>query len=315
MVVKLAPMIDQESPLRLGYIAGYGRSGSTLLDILLGQHPMLLGVGELANLSKRVWVNNEYCSCGARVRDCAFWGEVVHRFTGRLGAEALGTYARLQRRYESLAVFGRFGRLGRETAFADYRAHTEALLAILTEVSGKPVVIDSTKLPGRALSLAAMPGIDMRLIHLVRDGRGVAWSMHKAYAKDERSGIERPLSRRSVPRTAIRWAMVNLAAERVARRLGRARAAFIRYEDLVTAPAAELRKVGRLLAVDLEPIIDRLAAGAPFEAGHTVAGSRMRMAGTVRLRFDEEWMRRMPAAQQRTFQALGGWLQRRYGYS
>ena len=32
------------------YIAGYGRSGSTVLDMLLGTHPRIIGGGELTHL-------------------------------------------------------------------------------------------------------------------------------------------------------------------------------------------------------------------------------------------------------------------------
>ena len=58
------------------------------------------------------------------------------------------------------------------------------------------------------------------MIHLVRDGRGVAWSLRKPYAKDERAGFERALAPRPVLRTALRWATMDLAAEQVCRRLG-----------------------------------------------------------------------------------------------
>ncbi|MGH8542176.1 MAG: sulfotransferase [Gammaproteobacteria bacterium] len=310
-------MTGSSTPLRVGYIAGYGRSGSTVLDIVLGQHPQLLAVGELANLSKRVWVNNEYCSCGARVRDCPFWSEVCRRFTQRFGEDALRAYAKLQARFEGLSVLtsSSVRSLRNPGGFVDYCAYTESLFAILVKASGKPVVIDSSKLPGRALTLAFIPGLDLQLIHLLRDGRGVAWSLTKAYVKDEQSGIERPLASRSVPRTAIRWATVNLATEAVVRRLDANRAMRMRYEDFVTAPAVELARVGTLLDADLRSVCTRLQTGKLFEPGHIVAGSRVRMAGTLKLKFDQDWMRLMPAPQRRVFQILCGWLQRRYGYS
>ncbi len=53
-------------------LLGYGRSGSTLLDAVLGQHPDLVGVGELVQLHREGWHLNNYFACGARARDCPF---------------------------------------------------------------------------------------------------------------------------------------------------------------------------------------------------------------------------------------------------
>ena len=244
----------QPAPIRVGYITGYGRSGSTVLDIVLGGHPELLDVGELFNLTARAWPNNEYCSCHARVRDCPFWSAAVHRFTSRLGSEALARYAGLQARYEGLGALGRdaIGRLKASRGFSDYGECTHALLKSLVEVSRKPLIIDSSKLPGRAICLLCIDGLDVRFIHLVRDGRGVAWSLARPLVRDERGGVERPLAGRAVPRTALRWAMVNLGAERVARRAGSQRAIRLRYEDFCCAPERELRRIGALLGVNLD---------------------------------------------------------------
>lgn len=43
------------------YIAGYGRSGSTVLDMLLGMHPAILGMGELTHVFE-YWLGDETCS-------------------------------------------------------------------------------------------------------------------------------------------------------------------------------------------------------------------------------------------------------------
>ena len=38
-------------PIRVLYFAGYGRSGTTVLDIALGQHPAVIGSGEISELT------------------------------------------------------------------------------------------------------------------------------------------------------------------------------------------------------------------------------------------------------------------------
>jgi hypothetical protein len=69
--------------IRVVYITGFGRSGSTVLNITLGQHADVIATGELGNLSRRVWHSDEYCSCGARVRSCPFWSAVVGAMDGK----------------------------------------------------------------------------------------------------------------------------------------------------------------------------------------------------------------------------------------
>ncbi len=70
-------------------LLGYGRSGSTLLDVLLGQHPNVAGVGELVQLHREGWQLNNYCACGARAGDCSFWAEVRRLWTARSGMESV----------------------------------------------------------------------------------------------------------------------------------------------------------------------------------------------------------------------------------
>ena len=59
-------------PVRVVYIAGYGRSGTTILDIALGQHSVVMGAGEITALTRHVWQENEYCACGARFVTASF---------------------------------------------------------------------------------------------------------------------------------------------------------------------------------------------------------------------------------------------------
>jgi hypothetical protein len=300
-----------DEQLRVGYVAGYGRSGSTVIDIVLGAHQQVFGAGELTNLTRRVWPNNEYCSCGARVRDCIFWSRVVESFSGTFGSKAIDDYARLQRRYESLdKVF----LLSPSAEFKCYCGYTHALFEIIARSSGKRTIVDSSKLPGRALSLMRMRDLDLRVVHLVRDGRGVAWSMRKAYLPDPSGGVERALKSRPVSRTALRWMMVNAGAEAVLHRAGGSRGVRVRYEDFVSAPREQLARLGELLGVDVSSLADKLEAGESFSPGHLVAGSRIRMEGPIRLRLDAEWKRDMPSRDQKLFQLLCGWVQRRYGY-
>jgi len=61
------------------YIAGLGHSGSTVLDMALGAHPEIVGLGEIyAVLNHKDHLNlfeKSTCSCGKKGNDCDFWKE------------------------------------------------------------------------------------------------------------------------------------------------------------------------------------------------------------------------------------------------
>ena len=58
------------------YIAGYGRSGSTILDMLLGMHPTIFGAGEVTSIFDQ-WLQNGICSCKRSCKECVFWAAII----------------------------------------------------------------------------------------------------------------------------------------------------------------------------------------------------------------------------------------------
>jgi hypothetical protein len=296
-------------PLRVVYVAGYGHSGSTLLNILLGQVPRVMGAGELFRLAGAAWPKGEFCSCGRTLPTCPVWSEVVHLWSQGVGGDAISSYRRLQQACEGWPA----PVAGREV-WADYARHTTGLFMAIREVTGRSIVIDSSKLPGRARALARVPGIDLRLVHLVRDGRGVAWSMRRRLARDPQAGVQAAKRARSVLRTGLLWMSTNLAVERTARGLGERRAMRLAYEELVADPALALDRLGGTLGTDLSPLAAQLVVGEPLAAGHVMAGNRLRMDGALRLRADLDWQAQLPVGQRRLFEQLCRPVLRRYGY-
>jgi len=291
------------TPVKVLYVVGSGHSGSTLLDIALGHHPEIASHGELANLPRGGWIANHYCSCGRRANDCPFWREVRRRWLKRAGVDGAESYAELQNTFERYRRWPRLllERLRPSSQFRAYAEHTRALLETMREVSGKPIIVDSSKEPARAFALAMVPGVDLRLVHLVRDGRGVAMSLNR--------------KNHPVWRTAVIWTMTNLASEWTLRRLGPGKSVRIRYESFVTNPKAALSEIGKMIRVDLTKVAHTLTVGNGVEVGHIIAGNRLRKSKSVRLRPDAgDWRSTFSTGKQRLFWALAGWLVRRYGY-
>lgn len=295
------------------YIIGAGRSGSTVLDTVLGNHPRLESVGELINVARSGWLNNEYCACGQRANDCPYWNAVRQEWATRIGRDDPSAYRNLQLSFERLRNWPTLWRRN-DSAFQQYADQTLALYQSIRAVSGKTMIVDSSKQGSRAYALSKIAGLELRLLHLVRDGRGVAWSLQKSYQKDERAGVQRHIPPRPIWRTALFWLLSNIQAGWLRRRLPPAQSHRVRYEDFVTQPAQVLTDLGGWLGLDFEPVLTALNQGTALPVGHTIAGNRVRMAGQIRLKPDTEWQECMPARDRRIFELLAGWQLRQYGY-
>ena len=310
-------MKPEKNPVKVLYVAGSSRSGSTFLDIILGDHPDIQGVGELVYLPRDGWIGNERCSCGEHAKDCPFWSAVRRVWAERVGVDDVEGYLALQesfRRYRHLPQLLREYRRP-SPRFRAYADQTQKLFEAIREVGGKPVIVDSSKRPLRGFALSMMPGIDLRFLHLTRDGRGVAASLNKSWLKDEKAGVTRDIEARSVWSTAAVWLLVNLTSSWVMRQLDPERATQVRYESLTMDPKDVLSKVGRLLDLNLTQVADRVASGDAIEVGHVIAGNRLRMSKSVQLRPDAgQWKNKLSPREQHLAWTLMGWLLRRYGY-
>lgn len=298
---------ETSAPIKVIYIAGYGRSGTTLLDIALGEHDAVMGGGEISTLARHVWVNDEYCACGAAVQACPLWRDIVGDWREGESSALIDEYHRAQERTETIVGMGRVMERHRS---AKHAARTTKLFRSIVARSGRGIVVDSSKLPGRGFALAAMPGIDLHVVHVVRDARGVAWSLKKGFKRQVDQGLQRELRPKPLAYTALRWSIVNLATEVLCRRLGPTRSLRVRYEDFVANPAGTLAHI--LALVGERP--SREAGGGPMIPQHQVAGSRHRMQPAIAIARDERWKATMPRRQIRWVTLLTAPLLRRYGY-
>ena len=297
------------------YIGGFGRSGSTLLERLLGQLPGVTTLGEVVHLWSRGVRDDDLCGCGEHFSSCPFWTQVGRRTGGWSPVEAdrmVGLRQRVDRlRHVPRLALGSGGPLGRD--LRDYLDRWERLYAAAAEASGARVLVDSSKHGSTALALSHSRRIDLRLAQIVRDPRGVAHSWAKEVVRPE-SGDGRLMPRYSPARSSALWLAHNATVAAVGRRT-RAHAR-VRYEDLVARPAEEVALLWERLdlpgtaQLDVGP--DRTVDLRP---SHSVAGNPMRFTtGRVVLEPDQAWRRDLPAGARRTATAVGLPLMAPLGY-
>ena len=309
-------MLTETLPIRVIYIMGTGRSGSTVLDTVLGNHSQIESVGELTNLPKSAWINGEYCACGERGNECPFWEKVKLNWMQRCGVKDISGYVTLQSKFERFRSWPRLfrERINLSAEFQVYSVQTQALFEAIQAVSGKSIIVDSSKSPVRAFALSQMSGIDLVLIHLVRDGRGVAYSLSREIKKDLAKGVQNYLAPKPIWRTALFWIITNLQSEWMRRQVGVGHYVLVRYEDFVQKPREILLRIGVLARVNLSSLADTLDAGEAMVVRHTIAGNRVRMKSKIRIRLDETWKTKFTLKQSKLFWNIAGWLMQRYSY-
>lgn len=307
------------APVTVLYVAGMPRSGSTLLDLMLGQFVGHCGVGELFYLWRFGMERGDPCICGERAEQCPFWAKVGEQAFGSWSAPEVAELRGLQRRVDMgprlpLMVASRL----LPTFHRDltrYRHLLSRLYRAVADVAGADVVVDSSRRPSLAYALAGAPGIAVRLVHVLRDPRGVAYSLSQP--GPPRAGRAGRGQRRSAQFTARQWITINTMVAALAR-LGTPRVT-LRYEDLVREPRTELRRVAELTA-DVtgrtEPL--EFVQGqelTPVVAAHAAKrGQAHAHDGPIALALDEKWRQEYSPARQRVVAAITWPLRRAYGY-
>jgi len=307
------------STVRVLFVGGMPRSGSTLFDLMVGQLPGHCDVGELFYMWQAGLLRNQLCACGKPFDACPFWAKVGESAFGGWGSVNAEDVLALQARVDTtarmpLAFLGRRARRYAED-LRRYLDLTTAIYRAVLEVSGAGVVVDSTKRPSTAHLLARDPRIDLRIAHVVRDPRGVVNSWSREVELPAGAGARSHLKRRRLSQITRRWVTVNLMVDR----LGASGVPLqrVRYEDLVTDPARAMRDVVALWSRELhaEDLSFLTPDGVRTGQSHAVAGGRIRMrTGPVPLRLDEAWRRELPIWKRAVILAATGPLMRRYGY-
>jgi hypothetical protein len=294
-----------------------------LLDLLLGSHRDAISLGEITQMPKNLALNTR-CSCGALVRDCDLWSDVVERLTQQ------ARFARIRERpydlylglFEAGTVIDKrqqtpahklYRRIAYAAAYARWRsgllpaAVTAPLVAgarnkhelyrAVAAAAAKPVVVDSSKHYLEAVTLYRMAPERTKVVLLVRDGRAVFYS-----------GLKRRMARRKALNAWLntyRRALPVLESQVAPADLLR-----VTYEDLADHPARELHRICGFIGVDY----DTQMLDFRSRVHHVLSGNDMRLADSAAIRVDAAWRERLGRDDLDYFERRAGALNRSLGY-
>lgn len=291
-------------------------SGSTLFSILANSHPQIVTVGEMSGLVKSEDPDGYFCSCGKPIKLCPFWKSVAQQMAGRGFAFDPASFdtriwigtGNLTRRVLNSSFGSTVLEDLRDLIAQSIPVHrgrlrylidrNKALARAIVAVSGKSVFFDASKTASTVRHLSRECDLDFRIVHLVRDVRGIVWSRRRH--KGEVSW-----------RTSVkRWMRTNSNIERQLSRLTADRWLRIRYEDLCASPSETMNNFFAFCGLQVHDVTARLSSEE-----HHIIGNRMRLADASEIRTDDSWRRALTMEERKGIVEMAGSMHRRYGYA
>lgn len=308
-----APAERQPSRPEVLYILSASYSGSTLLTILLARHPEIATIGELKAQAMGD-VGRYVCSCGAAIRQCPFWETVGERMKARgrefdladfgthFGAPGRWLSDRLLRAsyrgsaFESARSIGLRAVPSARKRLASVLRQNRALIEVVNEIQAGRVFLDGSKDAIRLHHMFEAGIWPIKVVHLVRDGRGAA----NSYAKHHQTGMGA---------AAPEWVGEQAEEQRLLASLPPEAWTRVNYEDLCRDPDRTLKEIFRFAACD--PDVPGILESA---CEHHIVGNRMRLKPLEKITYDEKWRGELTEEDLVVFNRIAGDMNRQYGY-
>ena len=259
----LAERPPSSTPLKVLYVMGAGRSGSTILGVALGNCDGVFFAGELDKWLARRGVPRRKDAARAR-----FWEAVLARMDG---AEDLFGHDAQRCLERSSALFRIRDWPTRRWLRERYRPVSRDLYEAIADVAGTRSIVDTSHYPLRARELQGVDGIELHLVLLVRDPRSVVASFARRDVDERGFG--------TLTTNAYLW-LTYLLSLVVFLRHRRDRRLFVRYEQLVEDPHAVLEQILALIDCSATvPDLTALRTGVPFHGNRLLGTSEIAMSG------------------------------------
>ena len=261
--------------MKIIYLMGAGRSGTTMLATLLGNAPGIQTLGEMHQFLD-YYLEDKPLSNGELLSESEFWAPVVAQMEARFTREELVRWNKLRDKVEG------HGHIPASLLSSNkkYQEFQRALFDIIDQVHQSPAVLDSAKYISRALQLARMDKKRVKIIYVVRDVRGVIYSFGKNVQTPKK-----PLA------AMVYYSLINKLGLLTQWVLGAKQVMRLRYESVVEQPEQSLARIQEFIGVDLTSVNEKLSKNQAFDMPPIVAGNRMAAAKQIRLNPDFSWKR------------------------
>jgi hypothetical protein len=311
-------------PINLIYIASIGRSGTTLLESILGAHPDIQTCGEVHIWPHEILMGGvRPCGSGEYVQNDPFWQEMRNRVDPFSQPRPWIHYFR---EFHNHGYTLRLKRLGDflsgplepavQAQVDQYSANNVAMFQAFSDLTAEVTgttpewIVDASKDPYRLLWLIRSGFFNLKVIHMVKNPPAFIYSVTKAWlSSDDPLRDWKRLYYSS--RQSVAWTVQNALFSAIARtHLSTDEYRLVRYEDLASRAYGTVECICDFLDIPyVQSAVDNFRAGSPF----TIAGNPMRYRrGGIKL--DEKWKSHLPASSRRIASFVTTPIRHHYGY-
>ena len=179
-----------ERPIRILCVSGSGRSGTTILSVLLSQNSDVFNLGQFPDFL-RAYAKQAMCTCNKTMGACDIWSNLVQdAFDGWQGDDFRNANEMKRKFFADAAKLSYLGPFDSLNALREkHREYLDFAGRFLTQYrakTGNDIFVDTSKSPEIALAYSLLDGVEVYVLNLVRDPRAVACSWAKKFGDEEK---------------------------------------------------------------------------------------------------------------------------------
>lgn len=311
------------------YISSDERSGSTMLDLMLGNHSKITSLGEVHHLHAYATENRDIynpvhplvCMCGRKILECDFWIKVekklgipIKDLRMRLLYSPKKYYKNIECNEYNLLTFFKLKfmrkcnfffpelfnikKIQKITGYRKIANNYFKLYHAAAEVANTPYVVDSSKSPHRFKLLYLCYPEKMKIIILSRDPKGVVFSKMKR-------GMDLVIATKS-------WVKAQNKIERFSKNIDKKKIIKVKYEDICNETVREMIRICDFLGIDYEPSMTVMNK----EGRHHIGGSPSKFnQKKMAIKMDDEYIERFSKSEIEKINIILEKAQKKCGFS
>ena len=261
---------------------GAGRSGTTLLDIMLGNNPEIFSAGELNRFTEYKGIP---VTLDKESKTAIFWKNFGLGLPAEFRNDQYAAIHKVCRSFEYHSGIIKLGLPLFKKSLEQYKSFLNMFFRTLDPLVKEQVLVDSSKYPLRGYYLGKFLPNEIAYVYVKRN----PLDMLKSYAK---KGIEQPSQGWLM--TNLFMFSVNLICIYVFKKMKKKhRCIIIRFDELITEPEQTLNKISRELEIDVSHSKKLIQNKEPFKPGLLFDGNRIRLEKEIFLKPEKK--KTMPA--------------------
>jgi hypothetical protein len=281
--------------IKVVFFTGIWRSGATILARIMETSKQAFFIGEI----REFWVKGNdkksICSCGEKFENCNFWNKVTEEYLKSFPENNTDEISKKIIEFEKRSNYYKLRKYLKNKDDKEFKKsldyylnHYEKMYEAIAKVTGRKILLDTSRLPRILLALSFSKKIDLYPIFMIRDPRGLINSLIQ---KDIRHEVR---DRRSSLKQILVWNAKNFFNLDLMKKLKNLNSLYICYENFAKNPRNVIEKINNMLKMNLKLDENDGQFSANLEPSHMFAANRSRFqSGKTEIFEDDRWKKQL----------------------